>query len=218
MIDIAKPLVGRIHGVDASQEMIAQVDQGGPAEITLEVGDTGALDIEPGSFDVVTAYTFLHHLYDVRPTLGAAARALRPGRCFYVDLEPNKAFWDTISALDRNREYDEIVSREIAMVADHDGVALQAGSTPEIFDLAEWGKSAGGGFTSQGLRQDLTEAGFSEVEFFFEWFVGQGQLINDPAKGREQRLAEADAVNELLQRALPLSESLFKYIGFVATL
>jgi ubiquinone/menaquinone biosynthesis C-methylase UbiE len=218
IVDIAKDLVPYIHAVDASQEMIDEIDLSGTATITTEVAETGTLDVQPQSFDVVTGYSFLHHLFEVGPTLRTAARALRPGGRLYVDLEPNKDFWKVIEGLDRCGSYDPIISREIEAISDHTGVALQTGVEPEIFDLAEWRKSTGGGFTETELRQELRRAGFTRCEFFFEWFVGQGQLINDPDLTREEAAAKAETIHELLTRALPLSRPLFKYLGFVAVL
>lgn len=218
MIDIARSRVARIHGVDASPEMIGRVDlEDGTAEVTVEVGDTGSIQIEDSSYDIVTAYSFLHHLYDVAPTLETAARALRPGGQLYVDLEPNRHFWDAIGNLDRDGEHDPIIEREIAMVADHEGVALGVGVDAETFNLAEWGKTERGGLGEEEMAAALAAVGFSSQRFFFEWFVGQGQLINDPDRDRVQALADADVVSELLRRAQPLSRPLFKYMGFVAT-
>ena len=218
MIDIARTRVARIHGVDASPEMIGRVDlETGPAEVTIEVGDTGAVDVEEGAYDIVTAYSFLHHLYDVGPTLRTAARALRPGGMLYVDLEPNRLFWDAIAALDRDAEHDPIIAREIAQVADHEGVALEVGVDAETFNLAEWGKTARGGIGEDEMSGQLATVGFSSQRFFYEWFVGQGQLINAPGVERDRALADADVVSALLTRAHPLSRPLFKYVGFVAT-
>lgn len=218
IIDIARDLVSRIHGVDASEEMIGRIDRSsGKAEITAEVADTGEVDVERGAYDVVTAYSFLHHLYDVPATLNTAAHALRSGGQLYVDLEPNKAFWDAVGELDRDGSYDPIIAREIAMVADHQGVALEIGIEPDVFDLAEWGKTHGGGLGENQLATWLSEAGFVDVRFSYEWFVGQGQLINDRDLGRDLALEQADVIDAHLQRALPLSRHLFKYIGFVAT-
>ncbi|MBA2522349.1 MAG: class I SAM-dependent methyltransferase [Solirubrobacterales bacterium] len=218
MIDIARTRIDRIHGVDASPAMIGRVDtEAGPAEVTIEVGDTGDVDLEEGTYDVVTAYSFLHHLYEVGPTLRTAARALRPGGKLYVDLEPNRHFWDAIAALDRAAPHDPIIEREIAMVADHEGVALDVGVDAETFNLAEWGKTERGGLGEEEMTSALAEAGFASQRFFYEWFVGQGQLINDPERDRERALGDADVVSGLLARAHPLSRPLFKYMGFVAT-
>src|SRR6188768_1863347 len=62
VIHIAKSLVRRIVRVDVS----------GPASIELVEGDTGEYSPAPGAFQIVTAYSFLHHLADIRPTLQTA--------------------------------------------------------------------------------------------------------------------------------------------------
>src|SRR5262245_35037461 len=86
IIEIAKTLVQEIHGVDVTQLMLDRVDRSGPARITLWCADTGDFDREPGTFDLVTSYSFLHHLYDIQPSLRTAYRALRPGGMYYADL------------------------------------------------------------------------------------------------------------------------------------
>jgi SAM-dependent methyltransferase len=219
IIDIAKQHVPEIHGVDATAAMLERVDRSGPATITLHEADTGSFEVSPGEFDVVTAYSFLHHLYDVRPTLKTAARALGEGGRFYADLEPNADFWKGIEAIERQGgSYDPIVEREIDAVRHRDSsIERDFGVSPEDFNRAEWGKSVHGGFTPEGLGSLILEAGFSSVDFFYEWFIGQGQLINDQTLPAEQRRANAATVDDLLQRALPLSRGLFKYLGFVAS-
>jgi SAM-dependent methyltransferase len=219
MIEIAKPHVAEIHGVDATAAMLARVDRSGPAEIRLHEADTGSFEPERGAFDVVTAYSFLHHLYDVAPTLETAARALRPGGRFYADLEPNAYFWGGIEELERaGGDYDPIVEREIQAVRHRDDqIQREFGVSAEDFNRAEWGKSMRGGFTPEAMREQILEAGFSSATFFYEWFVGRGQLINDESLSPEERATHASAIDDLLQRALPLSRGLFKYLGFVAT-
>ncbi len=94
MIDIARPHVQRIVGVDVTEAMLAKVDtETGPASVELVTHDTGTYEPEVGAFQVVTAYSFLHHLADVVPTLRTAAKALKSGGRFYADLDPNGAFW-----------------------------------------------------------------------------------------------------------------------------
>ena len=51
---------------------------------------------------------------------------------------------------------------------------------------------------------------------FYHWFLGQGQLINDERYGVEERFHYADVTDAVLQRALPLSKSLYKYIRVIA--
>jgi SAM-dependent methyltransferase len=219
MIDIARAYVAEIHGVDATAAMLARVDLSGPAMITLHEGDSGSVEVEPCSFDVVTAYSFLHHLYDVAPTLATAARALREGGRFYADLEPNAHFWRGIEELEREGgEYDPIVAREILAVSHRDEqIEREFGVSAEDFNRAEWGKSMKGGFTTEDLGAQILGAGFASVDFFYEWFVGRGQIINDESRSVAERDADATAIENLLQRALPLSRGMFKYLGFVAT-
>lgn len=217
MIQIGRRIFSEIHGVDVTQAMLDKVDRSGPARIELFRADSGAFQPEAGSYDVVTSYSFLHHLYDCTPTLHTAHRALKPGGCYYVDLEPNFEFWDAISKLPRDGHNDPIVKREIEMVAYKDeDIEKQFGVSADVFNKAEYGKSVLGGFSGSALESKLKDAGFGRVELFYEWFVGQGQMINDEMLPRDQRFANAQVVHDWLRRALPLSRALFKYLGFIA--
>ena len=221
MINLARPYVERIVGVDVTRAMLDQVDTSGPAKIELHEHDTGSFAAPPGSFDLVTAYSFLHHLYDVRPTLATAARALRKGGRFYADLDPNFYFWDAISKLEtaeRAGGYDPLVAREIEAVAHKDDqMNEQFGIPNAVFNDAEYGKDIAGGFKEDELRASLLEAGFSDVTFTYYWYLGQAAVVNDASKPRDERLANAALVDGVLQRLMPLSRHLYKYIGFVAT-
>ena len=120
LINIGKKYVAEIDGVDVTEAMIRQVDTSGDAAIRLHLHDTGSFPAEAGTYDVVTAYSFLHHLFDVEPTLQTAAKALRPGGCFYADLDPNYYFWEAIKNLDPNQALDSVVERERASVLEKD--------------------------------------------------------------------------------------------------
>ena len=224
MIDRVKQFVTRVVGVDVTPAMLALVDRSGPAKIELHEHDTGTFAAEPGSFDLVTAYSFLHHLYDIKPTIATAARALRKGGKFYADLEPNFYFWEAIAKLEADQKagkataYDPIVMREIAAVEHRDDqIQEEYGIPAATFVDAEYGKEIGGGFKEEELRAQLIDVGFSDVTFSYYWYLGQASVVNDQAIPREQRLANAAVVNGVLQKAMPLSRTLFKYVGFVAT-
>ena len=211
----------QVTGIDLGEKPIKvaalhAIESGAQVDYRLQSAESLAEE-RPGSYDVVTSYSFLHHLYDCGPTLQTAARALKPGGRLYVDLEPNYDFWAAVSALERHGAYDPIVTREIEMVTYKDeDIEKQFGVSADVFNHAEYGKSMLGGFGADYLRAKLADAGFEQVEFFYEWFIGQGQMINDEALPREQRFANAAVVHDHLQWLLPLSRSLFKYIGFVA--
>lgn len=218
VIGIAKKFVAEIDGVDITEAMIRQVDRSGGAEIRLHLCDTGSFPAETGAYDMVTAYSFLHHLYDIGPTLATAARALRPGGKFYADLEPNRHFWNAIKGLDPSAVYDPMVERERASVLERDTeIQDKYNIDRAVFNRAEYNKNITGGFSEEYLQERLLAAGFASVEFFYYWFLGQAALVNDQRHERAQRLLAADLCSEVLVRGLPLTRHLFKYLGFIAT-
>jgi 2-polyprenyl-3-methyl-5-hydroxy-6-metoxy-1,4-benzoquinol methylase len=218
MIDIAKRHVPEIHGVDVTEAMLGRVDTTGSALIKLFAADTGSFRVEERAYDVVTAYSFLHHLYNIEPTVSTAYKALRPGGVFYADLEPNYYFWEGIAALDKNREYDAVVKREIQSVLSTDEELFTAYAIDkDLFNHAEYSKNILGGFREEELIAALTRAGFSEVHVFYYWFLGQAGLVNDERFDRRVRLQMAETFSETLARGLPLTRSMFKYLGFFAT-
>ena len=216
MINIAKKYVEEIDGVDVTQAMMDKVDKSGNARIELFNHDTGSY-IPRKEYDVVTAYSFLHHLYDIQPTLQTACKALRSGGIFYADLDPNYYFWEGVNLLDRSGSYDHIVKREIEMVTYKDeDIEKNFGVEKDIFNSAEYGKNIKGGFKEEDLEKSLKSAGFQKVSFFYHWFIGQGQLINDEKMTKEDRFKYAGVMDDYLHKAMPLSKNLFKYIGFTA--
>lgn len=218
MIGVAKEFIPEIDGVDATAPMLAAVDRGGGAQIRLFQGDTGSYPYEEGRYDVATAYSFLHHLYDIRPTLAGAHRALRPGGVFYADLDPNYHFWAAVKDLDPKAAHDPIVQREIAAVTTKDeDIERQFGVSKAVFNQAEYQKAVAGGFREEDLRRDLSAAGFTDIVISYYWFLGQGAVVHRTDRDAGTAAAEAVAVEELLTRALPISRTLFKYVGFTAT-
>lgn len=218
MISLAKDKVAEIDGVDVTPAMLARVDTSGPADIRLHESDAGTFPVDRGTYDMVTAYSFLHHLYDPAHVFQTAYDALRIGGLFYADLEPNGYFWDQINALPRDGDFDVIVTREIEAVT-HKDEDIQAtfGVDPDVFNTAEYSKSITGGFREEQLISDLTTIGFTHVEIMYRWYIGQGVFINEDTYERDERFLHAGVMNDILQRALPVSRSLFKYIGFIAT-
>ncbi len=217
MIDLGKPLCREIHGVDISPAMLGRVDKNGPSKITLSNAETGSMDVPRDHFDVATAYSFLHHLKDIKPTLERTFEALREGGRFYADLEPNGYFLEAISTLDRSRTYDPAVAREIEQVSDKDAeIAGKLNVPTGTFQSAEFGKSLKGGFFEEEILALLKSIGFSEARIGYNWFLGQGVLINDPEIEHSQRLVIATATDRVLQRALPISRTLYKYLAIHA--
>ncbi len=217
MINIGKKHFKEITGVDVTQAMMDRVDKSGDAKINLINSDTGSVQVEENSYDIATANSFLHHLYDTKPTINTAFKALKKGGVFYADLDPNFYFWEAIEKLDRKGNYDPIVKREIEMVTYKDeDIEKNFGVDKDVFNNAEYGKNIEGGFREEELVAKLKEAGFSKVEFHYDWYIGQGGLINNPAYSKEDRFTYADIMESVLQQIQPLSRHLYKYVWFHA--
>lgn len=217
MINILKPYAKEIMGVDVTQAMMDKVDTSGPAKIELVNSDTGSVVLKENYYELATAYTFLDHLYDMRPTFENCFKSLKKDGVFYADLSPNASFWDQIKSLDKTRSYDAIIEREIkAVMAKDEEIEAQFGVKKEVFTQAEFQKHVEGGLREEKVRKQLEEVGFTNIEFIYHWFIGQAQLINDANLSEEVRFAQAKTMHEYLLRSMPLSKHLFKYIGFIA--
>ena len=212
VIDLAKDLFERIDGVDVTQAMLDRVDTSG-GNITLHNCVAERLPFTDAGFDVVTAYAFLHHLEDYPKVLTEAHRVLKPGGGFYVDLEPNKLFWEAMVDLEQQGSgtiYSDIVQKEMDSVLHTDErVEAEFGIGKDVFNQAEYTKSILGGIDPYAFREHSLATGFSSCEISFEWFLGQGAVLHG------QSAEAADIVEAYLRRILPLSAKCFKYLRFV---
>jgi ubiquinone/menaquinone biosynthesis C-methylase UbiE len=218
MINILKKRAKKIVGVDVTQAMLDKVDLAGQAEISLINSDTGTVDLPQDHFDIATAYTFLDHLYDMKPTFRNTYNSLKKGGVFYADLSPNFYFWQSIKSLDFSNSYDSILQREInAVLRKDEEIEKEFGIDKEVFSMAEHQKHKLGGLDEITLKEELMNCGFSKVEFIYHWFVGQAELINNTEIDLNERKNTAEHMHNYLTRSLPLSRQLFKYVGFIAT-
>jgi len=217
MIDIVKPYCSEILGVDVTQAMLDLVDTSGDTQISLINSDTATVKLPENYYDLATAYTFLDHLYDMVPTFENCYKSLRSGGVFYADLSPNAYFWDEIKKLDKEKGYDPILNREIKAVhSKNQEIEDTFGVDKDVFTQAEFQKHVEGGLREEKVREQLESVGFKDIEFIYHWFVGQANLINEPNSNREERLKQAEIMNEYLTKSLPVSRNLFKYVGFIA--
>ncbi len=136
--------------------------------------------VESGTFDVVSAYSFFHHLEDMGPVLAEAFRVLRSGGCLYVDLEPNRHFWENITAV-----HDDTTPATSKLVRDEvESVCTPTEGGRRIRDPA-------GGLQSRGIQQDDDRwhrpggvhsapgsSGIRGRRTTYEWFAGQGKILH----------------------------------------
>lgn len=211
IIHLAVGLFDEIHGVDITPAMLQRVrtDLG---NITLHQSTAEAMPFADGTFDAVTAYSFIDHVEDQGALLREVARVLKPGGIFYADLIPSRLFWQALSsiAIDSDRRYADIVVREAQMVTANDRkVESQFGIPAALFRSAEPGKE-GGGIDPAEFRSLALQSGFSACEASFDWFLGQGAVMHG------QSFADASVVESYLRRVAPLADHLFKYVYFHA--
>jgi ubiquinone/menaquinone biosynthesis C-methylase UbiE len=126
---------GRVHGIDASPEMIGRARQKAAAQgidVTFEAGRAEALPFPDASFDVVLSTLMLHHLpRAVRERFAQEIRrVLRPGgRVLAVDFEPGVKKGGLISRIHRHghvplREIIELLRDAGLNVVDMGGIGF----------------------------------------------------------------------------------------------
>jgi ubiquinone/menaquinone biosynthesis C-methylase UbiE len=214
LIDLAKDLFESIDGVDITQAMLDLVDVSS-GNIKLHNSTAEKLPFADNSFDFAGSYAFLHHLEDYSKVLAEAARVLKPGGLYYVDLEPNRLFWAAMTDLEarpanHQADYSAIVKREIDSVLHTDErVEGEFGISADVFNNAEYTKSILGGIDPYEFEKQALAAGFSKCNIRFDWYLGQGKVLH------QQSAADAAVVENFLREVLPTSSHLFKYIEFV---
>ncbi|MFZ5818739.1 MAG: class I SAM-dependent methyltransferase [Chloroflexota bacterium] len=210
IINIARKHFDRVVGVDITQAMLDRVDtSSGKVEVFLaQTEDLSLLD--DNSFDVCTGYGFLHHLYDLAPTLREAYRCLRPGGYFYSDQDPNLHYWQLMYRLKGRSDLDGFVAREVRSVADmleeFEDTELEA----ETIQYAEYQKGERGGLDPDLLVSNLKAIGFRSASVRYEWFLGQGKVLH------QQSPEDAQVIETFLREALPATRAYFKYLAFHA--
>lgn len=213
IIGLAKDLFAEIHGVDITPAMIERVDGSG-GNVTLHLSLAEKMPFTDGYFDAASAYSFIHHLSDYAEVLREVHRVLRPGGAFYIDLEPNKRFWEAVAPLDATTRdpalLSDIVRREIESVRhSNERVERDYAVPAETFSLAEYYKDVRGGIDADEFALAARDAGFASCDVQYEWFLGQGAVMHGDSFDAAAR------IEAYLRRALPLSAPLFKYLQFV---
>jgi ubiquinone/menaquinone biosynthesis C-methylase UbiE len=92
LLRLAAPIFARCFAVDIGDHLLAQIRPAFPG-VGLAAADAEHLPFRDGSFDCVSCYAMLHHLYSHEPVLREAWRVLRPGGTLYTDHDPN--YWLT---------------------------------------------------------------------------------------------------------------------------
>jgi ubiquinone/menaquinone biosynthesis C-methylase UbiE len=209
MLNIAKKYFKRVVGIDITQAMLDKVDLSS-GNIELKLADSSSLPFNDKSFDVCTAYGFLHHLPELDSTFKEVSRCLKVGGVFYADQDPNYYCRREIDRL-RTEKCSEVLQSEINSIRNvYNELRDKYGLDENTVKLAEFQKLVRGGMKEESVIKSLKRAGFSEVDFDYQWFLGQGYVLHS-VSGQA-----AKNIEEYLKKLLPLSRGLFKYISFIA--
>ena len=210
VLNIAHKYFKRVVGVDLTEEMLDLVDTSS-GKVELINADTGCLDmIKNETFSACTAYSYLHHLYDMMPTLREAYRCLNPGGFFYSDADPNRYFWELFKSNDFSTA-GGVVEREYhAVINVAEEISQSSKMSAEDVALAEYQKEIMGGIDPEEIEHELENIGFSSIKYRYEWYLGQGKVIH------QQPEVEAEVIETYLRDCLPTTRSLFKYFSIYA--
>lgn len=176
---------GRVLGLDLAPGMVeaaaADARRLGLAHVSVRVGDAAEPDVEPGSFDLVTAGFVIFFLPDPAAAVRAWRRALRPGGRLTISTfngqDPNyKHLLKVVGAFVPERPEDRDARR------------------PEMFRAAEAVTAVlgEGGFQDIDHHYVTFETRFGDPDQWWEWIgshAGRGTLERLP----EDRVEDARA-------------------------
>jgi ubiquinone/menaquinone biosynthesis C-methylase UbiE len=213
IIDLMHDLVDQIDGVDITREMMNQVDLS-PGNIYLHESRAESTPFSDGEFDFATSYSFMDHLFDYRAFIKEAARVLRPGGVFFSDLNPNRAFIEAVamaeSAHGETLRNFPFVFREVdGAIRNGQYYEKSLGVAAEMLEAAEPVKTLSRGFDAQEVLSVARASGFTDTYVEYEWFLGQGAIIN----GSNPK--EHEVINRYLRLVEPIAGHLFKYLRFI---
>ncbi|MCB9026085.1 MAG: class I SAM-dependent methyltransferase [Bdellovibrionaceae bacterium] len=211
ILNLSHDIFTEVCGIDATKAMLNRVDTKN-GKIKLFEGLAEELPFDNESFDVITGYSFLHHLFEVKDVVKESFRVLKKGGKAYFDLEPNKDFWLEIKSIKdmQANQFSALIQREIDSVkSTAERIEKEHGIAKEIFHKAEYIKDYKHGIDPNDFKTKAKEIGFSQVKVEYYWYPGQGNVI------REQSKETADMFDQLLKNLLPNSRYIYKYLRFI---
>jgi len=215
ILDLAHPFFKKLYGIDLSAEMLKHVNLKNK-KIKVFEGSTEKIPFEKNYFDVCTAYGFLHHLYDIKSTLKEAYRCLKKNGILYTDQDPNYYFWENASQFKSKTVKNNIPKTEIQNVSDvtfgykKKKLSSLSEAGKKTIITAEFQKSFKLGFQEEKILKMLKNIGFRKIKYSYEWYLGEA-YVKHKISSKSDKI-----ISDHLQRCLPLSRNLFKYVKIFA--
>ncbi len=130
----------------------AEMDRRGIKNLELRLGDFNHLDLEPRSFDIITALGSVHHVEALEQFWAVSRQALRPGGCILAQeyIGPNRLQWEPVQCAWGTRALREIVPtahqvhhREVVPTPLEEMLALDPSEAVRSRDILSTCKAAG---------------------------------------------------------------------------
>ena len=142
-------------GVDISQKIL----EASRSSFDLGVcADIDRLPFKDNSFDAVTCFSVLHHMYDFKGLVAEVARITKPGGIFYTDHDMDINFSNKFGGLINIYRKTRNAASKYRKAANK--------ITDELYKMSEWQEN---GIDSLYLTGLFEQAGFSTKQKF-HWF------------------------------------------------
>ena len=211
MIDIINGYFEEVHGVDITEDMMRNIDLT-PGNIYLHKCMAENTNFADSTFDFACAYSFMDHLVDYKEFLKEVYRVLKNGGIFYTDLNPNRAFIDSMKKAETYSvsNISDAMKREIAG-AIHNGeyYASNFNINAEELENAEPIKSYDRGFDELEVYKTCKQLGFRECKIEYEWFIGQGNIHHEVSS------EVANIMDRHLKSLAPTTSGINKYLRVI---
>lgn len=209
ILDLAHDIFDRVDGIDITAEMLERVTL--RANVSTRLASAEEIPFPANTFDVITAYSVLHHIDDIGRVLQEIRRTLKPGGFFYADESPSQDYLNAFLHLNIQAPMSDSVQRERnKLLSDADAYKDRYGIDSETVRRAMAQNYSRHTLTQEAIESTLHSAGFEDVQFFFRRFVGE-DLLHEQGGPEAVRIAQ-----EYLVSVLPLTRHLFKYFVLIA--
>jgi ubiquinone/menaquinone biosynthesis C-methylase UbiE len=209
ILDLAHDLFDELDGIDITPEMLDKVTP--RPNVKTQLASTQALPFPDGAFDMVTAYSVLHHIEEPGRVFREVRRTLRPGGAFYADESPSQHYLDALMALNpRSPMADAVRHERDRLLSDAGEYQRLYGVPVEVVQRAMTQNYSWHALRQEKLERLLRSAGFVTIKFSFRRFIGEDLCLQ---QGGE---ALVTAIQSHLVSLLPLTRGLFKYFVLVA--
>ncbi|KZR73693.1 class I SAM-dependent methyltransferase [Prochlorococcus marinus] len=205
---------GDLQGIDITAEMLATCIEKYP-QANVKLAKAESVPCDDHTFSMITNYSFLDHVEDVKSVFKEAYRLLSPGGVFYSGLIPNLDYSNNIKkssnskALYLGSQGNMFLEKEHRSIFNNGQVYQDKfGLDAQLLRQAEPQKTNHNGLSIDKLSIFLDEAGFGKVYFCPNWFYNQAAY--------KKQIEKVKVINDFLIACGAFGLGMFKYYDFFA--